>query len=78
MRGGGDRQGGDGYRSSQWGDNVSNLTLGTDPNVPLAYAPELEHHHQIMSILGGAAGQIDRDKERWYINKYSYNKNIPY
>ena len=50
--GGGYGWGGDGYRIIQWEDNVSNLTLGTEPNAPLAYAPGLEHHHPIMSTLG--------------------------
>ena len=39
--GGGDGQGGDGCRLSWWEDNVAKLTLGTEPNYPLAYAPGL-------------------------------------
>ena len=31
---------------------VTNVTLVTDPNAPLAYALVLEHHHPIMSTLG--------------------------
>ena len=44
---GGDGQGGDrdGNILSQWEDNVVNLTLGKEPNYPLAYNMGLEHHH---------------------------------
>ena len=38
-RGGGDGRGGDGDRISWWEDNVTDLTLGTEPNDPLSYAP---------------------------------------
>ena len=34
---------GDGERLSQWKDNVAHVTLGTETNYPLAYAPVLEH-----------------------------------
>ena len=51
--GSGGGTGGDGYgRLIRWEDNVSNLILGTYPNVPLVYAPGLEIHHPIMSIIG--------------------------
>ena len=33
-------------------DNVVNITLGTEPNAPLAYDMGLELHHLIMSKLG--------------------------
>ena len=42
-----------GDRFNWWGDNVANITLGTESNSPLSYAPLLEHHHPIMSILVG-------------------------
>ena len=60
--GGGYGWGGDGYRIIQWEDNVSNLTLGTEPNAPLAYAPGLEHHHPIMSTLGDPGGRLERER----------------
>ena len=41
-----------------WYDNVENITLGKKPNVPLVYAPVLEHQHPIMSTLGDPGGQI--------------------
>ena len=40
------------------GSRVTNITLGMDPNAPLAYAPGLELHHPIMSNLGGHRGQL--------------------
>ena len=46
--GGGDGQDGDGDGLSRWEDNVAHVTLGMEPNAPLAYDPELEHHHLIM------------------------------
>ena len=41
MDGGGVGNGRDGDRDglSQWEDNVAHITLGTEPNAPLAYAP---------------------------------------
>ena len=33
--------GGDRDRLIQWEDTVANLTLGTEPNAPLSYAPGL-------------------------------------
>ena len=50
--GGGYGRDGDGDILSRWEGNVANLTLGTEPDDPLAYAPGLEHHHPIMSTLG--------------------------
>ena len=44
-------------------DNVENLTLRTDPNAPLTYAPGLEHHHQIISTLGDTGGQLKIERE---------------
>ena len=35
-------------------------TIWTEPNDPLAYAPVLEHHHLIMSMLGGHRCRLDR------------------
>ena len=43
---------------SRWEDNEAKLTLGMDPNDPLAYAPGLEHHHPIMSMLGEPGGRL--------------------
>ena len=34
-----------------WEDNIAQITLGADPNAPIAYAPVLEIHHPIMSML---------------------------
>ena len=42
-------------------DNLSKVTLGTEPNDPLNYSPGLEHHYPIMSALGYIGGQLDRD-----------------
>ena len=56
--GGGDGRDGDGDRLSQWEDNVANVTLRTEPNVPLAYAPRLGHHQPIMSTVGDTRGQL--------------------
>ena len=33
------------------------ITLGTEPDAPLAYAPGLELHHPIRSMLGVHGGQ---------------------
>ena len=43
-------------------DTVVNITLGTDHNDPFAYAPRLEIHHPIMSILGAHRGQLGRER----------------
>ena len=59
--GGGDGWDGDGDRIIWWEDNVAQVTLGTDPNDPLAYAPGLEHHHPIMSMIGDPGGKLERD-----------------
>ena len=45
-------------------DNVANITLGTEPNTPLAFALGLEYHHPIMSTLGDPRGRLERDRER--------------
>ena len=60
--GGGGGDGRDGGRDmlSRWEYNVANVTLGTDPNDPLSYAPGLEHHYPIMSTLGETRGQLER------------------
>ena len=60
--GGGDGWVGDGERLSRWEDNVANLTVGTEPNAPLAYAPGLEHHHPIISTLGEPGGRLERER----------------
>ena len=63
--GGGGREGrdGDGSRLNWWGYIVAKLTLGKETNVPLAYAPVLEHHQLIMSTLGEPIGRLERDRE---------------
>ena len=38
-------------------DTVVTITLETEPNATLAYAPRLEIHHPIMSKLGEHRGQ---------------------
>ena len=61
---------GDGYgRLIKWGDNVVDITLGTDHNDPLSYAPGLELHHHIMSTLGVHIGQLEM---------YRYIERLPY
>ena len=56
--GGGSGRNGDGDgRIIRWEYTVANVILGTEPDVPLAYAPGLELHHLIMSILGGHGGR---------------------
>ena len=40
---------------------MANTSLGTEHNAPLTYAPGLELHHPIMSMLGGHGGQLERD-----------------
>ena len=42
----------------RWGYTVANLILGTEPNYTLAYAPGLELHHPIVSIIGGNGGRL--------------------
>ena len=61
----GDRWDGDGDGLNWWGDNVANVILGTEPNSTLAYAPGLELHDSIMSMIVGHGGRLD-------INKYIY------
>ena len=56
--GGGGRRYGDG-RLIKWEDTAENITLGTEPNAPLAYAPGLELHHPIMSTLGAHGVQLE-------------------
>ena len=51
--GGGEKR--DGYGDRQlikWEDTIENITLGVEPNAPLAYTPVLELHHPIMSTIG--------------------------
>ena len=62
--GGVDRQDINGYGLNRWEDNVANIILGTEYNDPLAYAPELEPHHPIVSILGGHRGQLEVERDR--------------
>ena len=64
VSGGGTGGGGGGDKRSvivnrqliRWEVTVTNLLLGTGPNVPLAYDLGLELSHPIMSILGGHRG----------------------
>ena len=61
---GGGADGWDGNRDGQlirWEDTTANVILGMEPNAPLAYAPGLEMHHPIMSILGGGRCQLERE-----------------
>ena len=60
---GGYRQDRDGDGLNQWEYNVANITLGTEPNAPLAYAPVLKHHHPIMNTLGDPGGRLKIEKE---------------
>ena len=46
-----------------WEDNIAHVTLGTEPNDPLAYALVLELHHPTMSKLGDTGGRLERDRE---------------
>ena len=62
--GGGDRRDGDRDRLNRWKDNIANITLGTEPNAPLLYAPGLKYHHPIMSRLGYTGGQLEIERER--------------
>ena len=63
MRGGGGcGWGRDGDRISWWEDNVSNLTLGTEPKSSLAYALGFKHHHPNMSTLGDPGVWLERER----------------
>ena len=37
----------------RWEDTLANSILGMEPNTLLSYAPVLELHHPIMSMIGG-------------------------
>ena len=59
--------GGDGWDEdglNRWEDNVAYVTLGTEPNAPLAYALEMELHHPTISKLGEPGGRLERERER--------------
>ena len=62
--GGGDGRDGDDNILSWWENNVASLTLGMEPNDPLAYAPGLELHHPIISTLGDTGGRLERERDR--------------
>ena len=49
---------GDRDELNRWEDDVAHITLGTEPNAPLAYAPVLELRHPIMSMLGDPGGWL--------------------
>ena len=58
--------GGDGWDEdglNRWEDNVAYVTLGTEPNAPLAYALEMELHHPTISKLGEPGGRLERERE---------------
>ena len=38
--------------------NVVVNTIGMEPGATLAYDPGLEHHHSIMSTIGGNGGRL--------------------
>ena len=40
-----------------------NITLGTQHNAPLAYAPGLEYQHPIVITLGYPGGWLERERE---------------
>ena len=61
--GGGDGRDGDGW-PIRWENTISNLIFGAEPNTHIAYAPGLEPHHQIMSMLEGEGGRFERERER--------------
>ena len=44
-------------------DKVANITLGTETNAPLDYAPGLDHHHPILSTLGDPGGRLYTERE---------------
>ena len=47
----------------KWGDTVANITLGLEPDSPLAYDLVLELQHLIMSMMGAHGGQLERGRE---------------
>ena len=48
---------------------MANVILGTDPNAPLAYAPILELHHPIVSMLGGNGCWLEK---LWCLSKQQF------
>ena len=60
---GGTGRGGGGDKLNFCEDNVANVILVMDPNVPLDYAPGLELHHPIMSTLGGHVCRLERERD---------------
>ena len=65
-----------GYRLSRWEDNVAHVTLGVEPNAPLAYAPVLEHHHPIMSMIGYPGGRLERLIEIFPCENWIYSLHL--
>ena len=55
-----------------------NITLRTEPNSPLAYAPVLELHRPIMSTLGAHGGQLERERDIYVVIIYIFVSYIPY
>ena len=56
------------------------ITTGTEPNDPLDRATDMEHHHTIMSTLGGKVIWLDREiiinKEDSYEVEHIPNVNM--
>ena len=44
--------------------NYHIITIRTEDNAPLSYAPGMEIHRLIMSMIGGHRGQLEKDRER--------------
>ena len=72
--GGEDGRDRDGYRLSRWKDNVTQSTLETDTNDPLAYAMGLEHNHPITSTLGDPEGRLETERGRGSMKVISTEK----
>ena len=60
----GDKRDGDGDGLIRCEDNASYITLGAEPNAPLAYDLGLEIHHHIMSTPVQHGGRLERKRER--------------
>ena len=54
----------------RWEYTVANVILGTEPNAPRDYAPGLELHHPVMSILWGNLGRLEKERELKMQNHY--------
>ena len=56
-----------------WEDNIANITLGTEPNDPLAYAPVLQHNHPAISTLVDPRDGLERERYTTLINTREMN-----